>query len=217
MKGAIASTKANLETVHKRATAAATCIGSLGVALNVCSVPGAPVSQRLADPTIYEVGMGIHGEPGREQKTLPSTNAAKEVANIMVESILNRHPIPASSQVALMVNNLGSLPVIELYIVARQAIVKLKKRGITPTRIYVGSFMTALDMSGVSISILDLQSTRASEAWGMRLTEIHDMALDECLDMPTNAQGWVQSAQLEEYDDFPIEYDEISYSKKTQG
>lgn len=171
--GAVAATGASLAEVHAAATEATARIGTLGLALSTCSVPGTPASTRLSEPGLIEVGMGIHGEPGREQMQLPETGAADKVAAILVAGLLDQ---PASSEnhevdstarrlaytagqrVAVMVNNLGALPVIELQIVTKGIMEQLLARGLVPVRAYVGLLMTSLEMSGMSLSLFVIGS-----------------------------------------------------------
>lgn len=125
-------------------------MGSLGVALSTCTVPGTPSSTRLSAADLMEVGMGIHGEHGREQRPLPTLEeggAAHVVADLLVEGVLTRLPLPAASPtVALLLNNLGALPVLDLLVVANDVVAALEKRQVRVARAYVGTFMTALEV-----------------------------------------------------------------------
>lgn len=169
--GSHAARGAGLAEVHAAATSAAAMTGTLGVALTTCTVPGTPASTRLAKPGLIEVGMGIHGEPGREQMQLPSTGAADAIVDILLSGILNSEPscpdtgaapestmrklgYSAGQRVVVMVNNLGGLPVLELQIITRGVMLGLRERGLLPVRAYVGAFMTSLEMCGVSLSLL---------------------------------------------------------------
>lgn len=167
--GACAATGASLAEVYAAASTAALRVGTLGVALSTCTVPGTPASDRLSKPGLIEVGMGIHGEPGREQVVLPEEGAADFVAERLVAGILDqpasmddptlipkRLPYTEGQRVAVLVNNLGALPVIELQIVTRGVMLALRRRGLVPVRALVGAFMTSLEMAGVSLSLLML-------------------------------------------------------------
>lgn len=159
--GAVAAEGGCLEDVHAEANTAADKVRSMGVAFTTCTVPGVPPSDRLTDDLTYEVGLGIHGEPGREQKKLVkgNNNLATTVASILVEQCLSRlgAPVPGS-EVALMVNNLGSVPLLEMLVATKCIMTKVSEMGYKPVRCYVGSFMTSLEMAGVSLSILLLDS-----------------------------------------------------------
>mmetsp|Transcript_2428 Transcript_2428/g.2548 ORF Transcript_2428/g.2548 Transcript_2428/m.2548 type:complete len:600 (-) Transcript_2428:136-1935(-) len=197
--GAAAATGLSLQEVFDQASAAAASIATLGIAFSTCTVPGCPPSTRLDGP-VFEVGMGIHGEPGRETMTLPPANTAEVVAKLLVDGILGTTAIeslpvpPLSSSSAfsdlsspstplilmkndpliLMINNLGATPLIELHITTRNIILYLKSLGYQHiTRVYIGSFMTAFEMTGISLSIMKgtnlflnyLDSTTTASAW----------------------------------------------------
>jgi len=134
---------------------------SMGVALTGCTPPakGKPIFT-LADNEI-EMGVGIHGEPGRARKPLVSAN---EIVDEMVDAILTDRkptadgktvdPIYAKgSEVALMVNGLGGTPISELYLVYGRAHAQLEKAGIKVWRSYVGEYCTSLEMAGLSITL----------------------------------------------------------------
>lgn len=150
--GSVAATGADLSKVLAEAQACADSVRSLGIALTTCTVPGAPPSQRLADPTTYEVGLGIHGENGREQCQI-GENMATVVATTLVREIRMRLA-PGSKDCVFLLNNLGCLPLLELWVVAKCVIRELEIQGMRPLRAFVGTYMTALEMSGVSLSIL---------------------------------------------------------------
>lgn len=177
--GACAEAGASLDEVHAAALSAAQSMGSMGVALTTCTVPGCPPSTRLDDPTKYEVGLGIHGEPGREvREFVPGGDHADIVAETLVAAVVERKRF-ASDLVAVMINNLGSLPLIEMYIVARHVVKCLASRGLAAVRVYVGSFMTALEMSGLSLTVMPASS-----------------AVLAALDAPTLAPAWVPASPL---------------------
>lgn len=92
--------------------------------------------------------MGIHGESGREQRTLPS-DAAKSVAGILIDGILGRMPLSPGVRVAAMINNLGALPAIELLVMTNEILSQLEGRGIAVVRAYAGPFMTALEVGQI--------------------------------------------------------------------
>lgn len=192
--GASAASGLTLEEVTKAAREASAAIGSMGVALTTCTIPGAPASTRLDENNKYEVGLGIHGEPGREVRYFPTEgkNNADTVADILVEAVCERMSIGQygvvgaistffvpPAPVAVMLNNLGTLPSIEMSIVARKVVRALAARNLHSARVYVGAFMTSLDMCGVSLTLF-----RASPA-----------QLD-LLDAPTKAPAWVPATKL---------------------
>jgi dihydroxyacetone kinase-like protein len=138
------------------ATVAEKVIGrvrSMGVALTPCVVPhaGEP-SFTLADDEI-EIGIGIHGEPGRERIKLEPADA---IVDRILGPILDDIPFARGDKVLLFVNGMGGTPQVELYIVFRRAAEVLAERGIEVTRTLVGNFTTSLEMQGMSITVLSL-------------------------------------------------------------
>jgi len=157
--GAAARAGLPLEAVAAEATNAAETVKTLGVAMTTCTVPGTAPSDRLDSQTI-EIGLGIHGEPGMKQSPLKPCD---ELVDEMVEVINSRAKLGAGDDVAVLVNNLGGTPTMELYLVARKATLAVAAlTGSTPARVYVGSFMTALEMAGVSLSLLKLDPLLAA-------------------------------------------------------
>ncbi len=126
---------------------------SMGMALTSCTVP------HVGKPTIdlpddeMEVGVGIHGEPGRKRMKL---KPADEIVELLMEPILSDLPYKSGDEVLMFVNGLGGTPLIELYIVYRKAAEIAKKAGLKITRNFVGSYMTSLEMAGTTITLLKL-------------------------------------------------------------
>jgi dihydroxyacetone kinase-like protein len=126
---------------------------TMGVALTACTPPakGSPLFELGADE--IELGVGIHGEPGRERRKLvPSDDITDELLDAVVTDL----PYRSGDRVALMVNGLGGTPISELYIVYRRAHKQLADRGITVGRSYVNEYCTSLDMAGASITLVKL-------------------------------------------------------------
>jgi dihydroxyacetone kinase-like protein len=135
---------------------------SMGMALSGCTPPakGTPIFT-LADDEM-EMGVGIHGEPGRARKKMVSAN---EIVDEMVEAIVtDRKPAkdgngtvdPAftrGDEVALMLNGLGGTPISELYLLYGRAHEQVEKRGLKVWRSYVGEYCTSLEMNGMSITL----------------------------------------------------------------
>lgn len=202
--GAAAASGLTLSDVHKVAVDVSKLVGSMGVALTTCTVPGAPASTRLSSSDMIEIGMGIHGEPGREQFTLPIVNSAFIVARIMVDSILSRlsHVFLPGCKIAVLVNNLGGLPVIEMLIVTNEIFQYLIEKGYCPIRSFNGPYMTSLEMNGVSISLLNIDS----------------LDILSFLDQHTDALAWIKSQELDAVDvDSYIPYNEQDFTKKVLG
>jgi len=126
---------------------------SMGVALTPSTVPhaGEP-SFTLADDEV-EIGIGIHGEPGRERIPL---EPADGIVDRLLTPILEDLPFESGDRVLLFVNGMGGTPQIELYIAFRRAAQVLGERGIEVARSLVGNYVTSLEMQGVSITLLRL-------------------------------------------------------------
>ena len=134
---------------------------SIGVALTSCTVPaaGTPTFALAADE--MEMGVGIHGEPGRRRVSLASADA---IADQMVGAILADGDSLTSGDVLLLVNGFGGTPTIELYLMYNAARRILEKRGLTVARSLVGSFVTSLEMAGCSITMA-LLDDRLAALW----------------------------------------------------
>jgi len=126
---------------------------SMGVALTSCTVPmaGKPTFDLGADE--MEVGVGIHGEPGRERRTVAS---AHEIVEMLATAIVDDLPFTRGDEVLAFVNGMGGTPLMELYLVYGELHKLLEARGIAIARNLVGSYITALDMAGCSITLLKM-------------------------------------------------------------
>ena len=124
---------------------------SMGMALTSCTVPSAgKATFDLADDEM-EVGIGIHGEPGRKRLPLAP---AKDVAAMLVDPIVGDLPYQQGDSVIAFVNGMGGTPLIELYVMYNEVARILDKAGITVARSLVGNYMTSLDMAGCSVTLL---------------------------------------------------------------
>jgi phosphoenolpyruvate---glycerone phosphotransferase subunit DhaK len=123
---------------------------SMGVALSSCTVPaaGKPTFQLGSDE--MEMGVGIHGEPGRRRVKLA---AASAIADEMVGSILSDLAPPARADCLLLVNGFGGTPAMELYLMFEAARRILAGRGLAVARALVGSYVTSLEMAGCSVTV----------------------------------------------------------------
>lgn len=124
---------------------------SMGLALTPCVVPhaGEP-SFTLADDEI-EIGIGIHGEPGRERVKLESADGLVER---LLDPILEDLPYNSGERTLLFVNGMGGTPLVELYLAYGHAAAVLAERGIEVARSLVGNYITSLEMQGMSITLL---------------------------------------------------------------
>src|SRR6187200_707375 len=126
---------------------------SMGMALTPCITPGSgEPSFELADDEM-EIGIGIHGEPGRyREKLAPASDIVDRLATAIVEDL----PYESGDKVLAFVNGMGGTPLIELYIVFRELNRFLGDRGITIERQLIGNYITSLEMAGCSITLLRL-------------------------------------------------------------
>ena len=124
---------------------------SMGIALTSCTVPANGKPTFELGETEMEVGVGIHGEPGRSRAPLAP---AKEVAALLVEPILADLPFGRGDRAIAFVNGLGGTPLIELYLMNNEVAKILAANGITVSRSLVGSYITSLDMAGCSVTLL---------------------------------------------------------------
>lgn len=157
---AAAEARLPLLQVLEEAKLAAANVGSMAIAFSSCTLPGQPLHQRLSGGTI-EVGLGIHGEAGAYTRAWAPAN---ELADVMIAAILGENkeksieesylPIYEGDKVVVTVNNLGGTTQMEELVVTKRVLENLKERGIDVCRIYRGHFMTALDMEGISITIM---------------------------------------------------------------
>jgi dihydroxyacetone kinase-like protein len=126
---------------------------TMGMALTSCTPPakGSPLFELGEDE--MEMGVGIHGEPGRRREKLGS---ADEIIDELVEAVASDLPYQKGDDVALMINGLGGTPISELYILYGRAHDQLQSRGINVRRSYVGEYCTSLDMAGASATLVKL-------------------------------------------------------------
>ncbi|RXG98357.1 dihydroxyacetone kinase subunit DhaK [Bradyrhizobium zhanjiangense] len=131
---------------------------SMGVALTSCTVPAAGTPTFSLGEDEMEVGVGIHGEPGRRRVKLERADA---IADEMTTAIAQELDARDGAEALLLVNGFGGTPMIELYLMYNAARRMLEKRGLRIARSLVGSFVTSLDMAGCSltVSLLDTETT----------------------------------------------------------
>lgn len=150
--GAKAKLGGSLQEVKEAAEKAINNIRSMGMSLTPCTIPANGKPNFEIEEDKMEVGMGIHGEPGIQRKDLmPSSEIAKE----LLEHIFGDMDF-SDSNVALMTNGLGTTPLMELYILNKDVHKVLEEKNIKVEHNLVGNYMTALDMSGSSITLMKL-------------------------------------------------------------
>lgn len=170
LAGAAADRGMALEQVARIARDAAGRLGSMGVALGACIVPAAGKPGFELGAGEIEFGLGIHGEKGVERTRLRS---AQEIVASLLDTILADLSPAAGAPVALLVNGLGATPPMELAVVAREALAALRSRGLEVERAWCGNFMTAIEMPGVSLTVMPLRGDDG-----------------ELLDHPADAPAW---------------------------
>jgi dihydroxyacetone kinase-like protein len=159
----LAAVAATARRVNERAR-------SFGVALSSCTPPaaGRPIFD-LPDGEV-ELGIGIHGEPGRRREAL---GTAHELAAVMVEAVLSDLEPAAGARVLPFVNGMGGTPQLELYLLYHEVEGLLRAAGLEPSRCLVGSYITSLEMAGASLTLLELDD-ELLELWD---APVHTAAL----------------------------------------
>jgi phosphoenolpyruvate---glycerone phosphotransferase subunit DhaK len=157
--GAAAEQRRSLREVAEVGRAVNASGRSMGMALSSCTVPAAGQPTFELGPTDMEIGIGIHGEPGRERLL---TAPAVDVVLMLASPIVADLPFRAGDQVLAFVNGMGGTPLIELYIIYHELGRFLLERGIQVTRNLVGPYITSLDMQGCSITLLKLDDELTS-------------------------------------------------------
>ncbi len=151
--GSLAETRAPLSAVAALARKVNEQGRSMGMALTSCTVPAAGKPTFELGDDEMEIGIGIHGEPGRRRVKLAS---AAEITEMLTTPIVEDLELKAGEQVLAMVNGMGGTPLIELYIVFDALNRILGGRNVTIARSLVGNYITSLDMAGCSITLVRL-------------------------------------------------------------
>jgi dihydroxyacetone kinase-like protein len=148
--GAAAERGASLADCKALGDAVNKATASMGVALTSCTVPaaGKPTFQIGVDE--MEMGVGIHGEPGRRRVRLTS---ADEIAAELAGAILKDLALPRGQEAILLVNGFGGTPLLELYVMVTAALKVLQGAGVKVVRHLTGSYVTSLEMAGCSITV----------------------------------------------------------------
>lgn len=148
--GAAAARGWSLDKVHGLAERTAHAGRSMGAALTSCTVPAVGRPSFDLPEGEMELGVGIHGEPGRKRMPLMS---ARELSNALVESITADYDFRGKPAIALL-TGLGGTPLIELYAMFAEVSDRLKERNIKVARSLVGNYVTSLDMAGCSLTLV---------------------------------------------------------------
>lgn len=151
--GAKAEEGASLDEVTDVANKVIKNVRSMGMALTSCIVPAAGKPNFTLEDDEVEIGIGIHGEHGTHREKISSAN---NIASQLVNKIMDDINLECDDEVAVMVNGLSGTPLMELYIVNKKVREMLEDKGIKVHKTFVGEYMTSLEMSGCSVSILKL-------------------------------------------------------------
>ena len=153
--GAAADAGQSLDEVEAIARKVNDNVRTMGVALTSCIPPakGTPIFD-IGDDEM-EVGVGIHGEPGRRREKITNADA---ITTELFEAVAKDIPFNSGDRIALMVNGLGGTPITELYVMYAKAHELAEAAGFTVVRNYVGEYCTSLEMAGASLTILRLDS-----------------------------------------------------------
>jgi dihydroxyacetone kinase-like protein len=151
--GAAAEAGADLATVTALCQKVQDNVRSMGMALTSCTVPAAGKPTFDLGDDEMEIGIGIHGEPGRTRMKVAS---AADVTRMLAEPIVDDLPFKQGDKVLAFVNGMGGTPLIELYVIYNELKKILDARGIEIARNLVGSYITSLEMAGCSITLLRL-------------------------------------------------------------
>jgi len=153
--GAKAETGASLAEVKATAEKVIANVRSMGMALTPCIIPEAGKPGFTLGDNEMEVGLGIHGEPGVKREEI---KPADEIVEELTGKILADMPLASGEEVALLINGLGSTPLMELFIVNKKVNEIITGKGIKIYKTCVGEYMTAIEMAGFSISVLKLDA-----------------------------------------------------------
>ncbi|MGH0587950.1 dihydroxyacetone kinase subunit DhaK [Bacillus mycoides] len=197
--GAAAEAGMDLGAVKAVAEKAAANVRTIGLALTSCTVPasGSPTFTLAEDEMEY--GVGIHGEPGiKREKTL----SADELANRMTNDLIKDLGVKDGEEIALLVNGFGGTPLQELYLFNNAVTRELAARNIKINRVFVGNYMTSIDMAGMSLTVMKLDD------------ELKTLLSEECNTPAFKVDGPVESVEyvnvLED-----VEEKEVSFEIET--
>ena len=151
--GAASEAGADLDAVYAVAEKVNNNVRTMGLALTSCIPPAKGDAIFEIGDDEMEIGVGIHGEPGRERAKIQPADA---IAKILFDAVADDLPFSSGDRVALMINGLGGTPPAELYVLYNKAAQLCADRGLTIARNYVGEYCTAIEMAGASLTMLKL-------------------------------------------------------------
>jgi dihydroxyacetone kinase-like protein len=155
LAGAAADKMMSLDDCERIARKANHHTFTMGVALSPCSLPQTRKWNFSMGDDEMEVGMGIHGEPGIAREKLASADV---IVDAIMDRILSEMGAASGDKVAVLINSLGSTPLMELYIMNRRVSQQLAEAGLDVYKTWVGPYCTSLEMAGASVTILHLDA-----------------------------------------------------------
>ncbi|WP_017762869.1 dihydroxyacetone kinase subunit DhaK, partial [Bacillus thuringiensis] len=194
--GAAAEEGMDLGAVKAVAEKAAANVRTIGLALTSCTVPasGSPTFTLAEDEMEY--GVGIHGEPGIKREKMLS---ADELANRMTNDLVKDLGVKDGEEIALLVNGFGGTPLQELYLFNNAVTRELAARNIKINRVFVGNYMTSIDMAGMSLTVMKLDD------------ELKTLLSKECNTPAFKVDGSVESVEyvnvLEEKEEKEVSFE----------
>jgi len=159
--GALAELGGSLDEVRDVCALVNAQVRSMGMALTSCAVPAAGKPTFDLPEDAMEIGIGIHGEPGRERMSLRS---AAEIVDMMATAVVDDLPFAPGDEVGVLLNGMGGTPLLELYLLFHDISRFLGTRGLRVGRQLVGNYITSLEMQGFSLTLLKLDS-RLKALW----------------------------------------------------
>lgn len=155
--GALAEAGADLQMIAEAGRTAAAATGTMGVGLGACTIPAVGTPGFSLGEDEVELGLGIHGEPGVARQKIMSADA---ITDRVLDAIIADRGYDEGTRVALLVNNLGGTTTMELAVVARRALSRLRERGLVVDWAWAGTLLSALEMPGISLSLIELDDAR---------------------------------------------------------
>jgi ATP-dependent dihydroxyacetone kinase len=174
--GAAAASGMSIDGVASVARSASERVASMGISLGSCTLPSVGTPGFFLGENEIEIGLGIHGEPGICRTQLASADA---LASLVIDAIQADGKIERGDKVVALVNGLGSTPPMDLAIITRAVLKVIEFKGIQSVRAWTGTFLSALDMPGFSVSLM----------------RVMDDDLD-LFDTPTSAASWTSSGHI---------------------
>lgn len=174
--GAAADFGYNLETVHALAQKANDLTRSMGIGLSPCFLPQTGKPSFDIENNEMEIGLGHHGEPGIEKTTIRS---AREITEVVITNILKEGIYNPYDEVVVLINGLGATSQMELYIINNTVDEILKKNQLNIYRTYIGDYITSMEMSGFSITLMKL-----------------DKDLKKCIDHEVDCPNFTQVGEV---------------------